>query len=147
MTRSYDLHARAERRAAARQRAAERAAGLPTELTERAALFGQVERPMTSLEKARDTARRNDNSEWSAAEHAAMAAAYIKHAGNRPAICAEFMAFSERRSYNSADIAAQVCRALDTKVKDAKGMSAYPIGLLNALNALAPGRFIDKSAS
>jgi hypothetical protein len=145
MTRHYDLHARAVRRQAALDRRAELAATGTNELTERRSLYSGAERPMTSFEKQRDTERRTDNSEWSAAEYAAMASAYIKHAGDRPAICAEFMAFSELRSYSSADIAAQVCRALDTKVKNAKGMSAYPIGLLNALNAIAPGRFEDKS--
>jgi hypothetical protein len=79
--------------------------------------------------------------QWTAEEHDAMAACYLQFEGNRPAIVAAFMAFSARHTADAVDIAAQSCKALDTQHPETVGMRDYADGLLNALNALAPGRF------
>jgi len=77
---------------------------------------------------------------WTAEEYDAMAEAYHQHEGNRPAIVAAFMTFSERHSASAVDIAAQSCKALDTNYPQT-GMTDYADGLLNALNAITPNRF------
>tara|TARA_R100001082_G_C4286268_1_gene126133 strand:- start:33 stop:464 length:432 start_codon:yes stop_codon:yes gene_type:complete len=78
---------------------------------------------------------------WLAEEYDALAAAYVRHAGDRPAILKQFRLFSERHTDNAIDIAAQACRALDTQVKHVKGLTDYANGLLSALQALDQNRF------
>ena len=61
MTRSYNLHARNERRQAALERRAERAAGIETSVEQSRRLYGRVERPATALEQSRARAARAAN--------------------------------------------------------------------------------------
>ena len=80
---------------------------------------------------------------WTAEEYDAIAEAYHKHEGNRPAIVDAFMSFSDRHSASAVDIAAQSCKALDTHYAQT-GMTDYADGLLNALNSITPKRFKGK---
>ena len=101
-------------------------------------------RGRTILETAIETtvrAVRASERTWLAEEYDALAAAYVRHAGNRPAILKEFRLFSERHTDNAIDIAAQACRALDNQVKDAKGLKDYANGLLMALQSIDNNRF------
>tara|TARA_R100000742_G_C4247682_1_gene66381 strand:+ start:424 stop:876 length:453 start_codon:yes stop_codon:yes gene_type:complete len=101
-------------------------------------------RGRTILETAIETtvrAVRASERTWLAEEYDALAAAYVRHAGNRPAILKEFRLFSERHTDNAIDIAAQACRALDNQVKDAKGLKDYANGLLMALQSIDNERF------
>ena len=96
------------------------------------------------LESAMETtirAVRASERTWLAEEYDALAAAYVRNAGNRPAILKEFRLFSDRHTDNAIDIAAQACRALDNQVKDAKGLKDYANGLLLALQSIDANRF------
>ena len=75
------------------------------------------------------------------AEYDALAAAYVAHAGDRPAIIAAFREVSDRHTDAAVDIAAQSCRELDTTVHESTGLKDHAAGLLDALNAIEPGRF------
>ena len=78
---------------------------------------------------------------WTAEEYDAMAAAYFKHGRNQRACLAEFRAFSERHTDKSVMLAVYSCAALDETVTEITGLKDYANGLLNALNAIEPGRF------
>ena len=81
------------------------------------------------------------NVPWTAEEYDAMANAYIKHSGDRPAILKEFRLFSERHTDNAIDIAAQSCRQLDLTIKSVSGLTDYANGLLCALQSIDKNRF------
>ena len=86
-------------------------------------------------------ARRCGAQSWTDAEYAALAAAYVAHAGDRPAIIAAFREVSDRHTDAAVDIAAQSCRELDTTVHESTGLKDHAAGLLDVLNAIEPGRF------
>lgn len=77
---------------------------------------------------------------WTDEEYDKIAECYHLFEGDRPAIVKEFLTFSTRHSDSAVDIAAQSCKALDTKYAQT-GMTDYAVGLLNALNAITPNRF------
>ena len=78
---------------------------------------------------------------WTAEEYDAMAAAYVKHGRDRKACLAEFRLPSTRHTDDAVTFAAYSAAALDTQDPSTEGFKDYAKGLLNALNALCPGRF------
>jgi|TARA_B100000287_G_C20020653_1_gene538422 hypothetical protein len=78
---------------------------------------------------------------WTPEEYDAMAAAYVKHSGDRPAILKEFRLFSERHTDSAIDIAAQSCRQLDLTIQNVSGLTDYANGLLSALQSIDKNRF------
>lgn len=86
-------------------------------------------------------ARRCGAQSWTDAEYAAMAAAYVNNAGDRPAIISEFRQTSDRHTDAALDIAAQACRELDLYVQEATGLKDHAEGLLLALQDIDADRF------
>tara|TARA_B100000900_G_C20244998_1_gene579534 strand:+ start:131 stop:631 length:501 start_codon:yes stop_codon:yes gene_type:complete len=86
-------------------------------------------------------ARRCGAQSWTNAEYAALAQAYVNHAGDRPAIIDAFRLVSSRHTDAALDIAAQACRELDLYVQDSTGLKDHAAGLLLALQDIDPDRF------
>ena len=101
--------------------------------------FNQGKKLKVKVEKFNKNATKNVP--WTAEEYDAMANAYMKHSGDRPAILKEFRLFSERHTDNAIDIAAQSCRQLDLTVKNVSGLTDYANGLLRALQSIDKNRF------
>ena len=101
--------------------------------------FNQGKKLKVKVEKFNKNATKNVP--WTAEEYDAMANAYIKHSGDRPAILKEFRLFSERHTDNAIDIAAQSCRQLDLTIKSVSGLTDYANGLLRALQSIDKNRF------
>lgn len=142
MTRSYDLHARNERRAAARQRAAERAAGMPTELTERASLFAQVERPMTAREKAQAEAEQRQYVRYTREERMLIARLY-NNGGTREGIVAGFrQVFGNRHSSASIGQKVEMCRVADRRQTEHTAFVFRDEQLLDILTDLDADRYV-----
>ena len=78
---------------------------------------------------------------WTAEEYDTLAAAYVKHCGDRKAILREFRLYSERHSDNAIDIAAQSCLQLDNTIKSASGLKDIANGLKLALKSINQKRF------
>ena len=78
---------------------------------------------------------------WTAEEYDTLAAAYVKHCGDRPAILREFRLYSERHSDNAIDIAAQACLQLDNTIKSVSGLKDIANGLKLALKSINQNRF------
>ena len=81
------------------------------------------------------------NVKWTAEEYDTLAAAYVKHCGDRKAILREFRLYSERHSDNAIDIAAQSCLQLDNTIKSASGLKDIANGLKLALKSINQKRF------
>lgn len=101
--------------------------------------FNQGKKLKVKIEKFNKNSTKNVP--WTAEEYDAMANAYMKHSGDRPAILKEFRLFSERHTDNAIDIAAQSCRQLDLTVKNVSGLTDYANGLLSALQSIDKNRF------
>ena len=101
--------------------------------------FNQGKKLKVKFEKFNKNATKNVP--WTAEEYDAMANAYMKHSGDRPAILKEFRLSSERHTDNAIDIAAQSCRQLDLTVKNVSGLTDYANGLLRALQSIDKNRF------
>ena len=78
---------------------------------------------------------------WTAEEYDVLASAYVEHTGDRPSILSEFRKFSERHTDSAIDMMAQICLQVDSTIKTATGLNHPAQGLLDALNAIEPGRF------
>ena len=78
---------------------------------------------------------------WTAEEYDTLAAAYVKHCGDRKAILREFRLYSERHSDNAIDIAAQACLQLDNTIKSVSGLKDIANGLKLALKSINQKRF------
>ena len=81
------------------------------------------------------------NVKWTAEEYDTLAAAYVKHCGDRPAILREFRLYSERHSDNAIDIAAQSSLQLDNTIKSVSGLKDIANGLKLALKSINNKRF------
>ena len=81
------------------------------------------------------------NVKWTAEEYDTLAAAYVKHCGDRKAILREFRLYSERHSDNAIDIAAQACLQLDNTIKSVSGLKDLANGLKLALKSINNKRF------
>jgi len=104
-------------------------------------LFKRGRQILTSAIEATVKAVKASERTWLPEEYDALAAAYVLHAGDRPAILREFRLFSDRHTDNAIDIAAQSCNFLDQSVKNATGLKDYAKGLLGALQAIDFNRF------
>jgi hypothetical protein len=80
------------------------------------------------------------NVAWTGEEYDVMAECYHRYEGRSSDIIPVFMAFSDRHTENSVSLAIRSCAAMDTLNPD-NGMKDHAEGLLNALNAISPGRF------
>ena len=89
---------------------------------------------------AKANPRRGGSVSWTDEEYDWLAAAYMKHS-DRPSILAEFRIYSDRHTDSAVDMMAQICLQSDITVKSATGLNHPALGLLNALNAIEPGRF------
>ena len=78
---------------------------------------------------------------WTAEEYDAMAAAYIQFGRDRKACLTEFRKFSDRHTDDAVTFAAYSAAALDTTEPASEGFKDFAHGLLDALNAIEPGRF------
>ena len=78
---------------------------------------------------------------WTAEEYDTLAAAYVKHCGDRKAILREFRLYSERHSDNAIDIASQACLQLDNTIKSVSGLKDIANGLKLALKSINQKRF------
>ena len=78
---------------------------------------------------------------WTAEEYDTLAAAYVKHCGDRPAILSEFRLYSERHSDHAISMAMQSCHHLDNTVKNTRCLKDHANGLKNALKSIDHSRF------
>ena len=81
------------------------------------------------------------NVKWTVEEYDTLAAAYVKHCGDRKAILREFRLYSERHSDNAIDIASQACLQLDNTIKSVSGLKDIANGLKLALKSINNKRF------
>ena len=88
-------------------------------------------------------ANRCGKNAWTGAEYAALAAAYVNNAGDRPAIIAEFRQQFSTHTNNAVDMMAQQCRQLDTNIQTAEGLDHPAVGLVLALQDIDNERFAE----
>ena len=82
------------------------------------------------------------NIDWTPEEYGYIAESYFKYGRNQAQCLKYFRQFSQRHTDKSVKIALYSCPALDTKVNEISGLKDFANGLLDALNAIEPGRFV-----
>ena len=143
---SYALQVRADRRQAALDRAAERAATGTNDLIESKALHSAADRPMTAREKAKAEAERraHGNVEYTQSESVALCTLYISNNADRTAArTAFFRAFPEtKHSAASVWMKLSKIRTLDSRFdNDTEWVVDQQI--VEILQGLDPDRFAD----
>ena len=99
---------------------------------------------MDSEVRAAINPRSKDATKWYDEEYDCLAAAYIKNGADERACLADFRTYSSRHSDYAVRLAVNSCKFLDTRVNDAKGLSDYANGLLEALKAHDSARFVGR---
>jgi len=107
-------------------------------------LIRQGKKAIAALESAAKAAinpRSAEATRWTPEEYDCLAAAYMVHGADERACLTEFRSFSERHSDYAVRLAVNSCKFLDTRIQDAKGLSDYANGLLDALKEHDAARF------
>jgi len=102
-------------------------------------LYNKGKNLITKLQQFKKDSEKNVK--WTAEEYDTLAAAYVKHCGDRKSILREFRLYSERHSDNAIDIAAQACLQLDNTIKSVSGLKDIANGLRLALKSINNKRF------
>ena len=141
---SYSLQVRADRRQAALDRAAERAATGTNELTERQSLYSAADRPMTAFEKAKAEAERRalGRVDYTDAEAVALCSLYIVNGGDMTAARTDFFrSFPEtKHSASSVWMKLSRIRTLDSRwEKDTEWETDQQVATI--LQGMDPERF------
>tara|TARA_B100000073_G_C23517441_1_gene486425 strand:+ start:128 stop:580 length:453 start_codon:yes stop_codon:yes gene_type:complete len=85
-------------------------------------------------------ARKCGKLNWTHAEYMTQAQGYILYGNDRAACFNHFRKFHTTHNQNAINFATYSCAALDTQ-NGLDGFKDYAQGLLDALNAIEPGRF------
>jgi hypothetical protein len=142
MTRSYDLQARADRRAAALERRAELAATGTNELTERRSLYSAADRPMTAREKAHAEAEQRRYVLYTREERQLIATLY-NNGGTRETIVSAFrQVFGNRHSSASIGQKVEMCRVADRRQPEHTAFVFRDEQLLDILTDLDAERYV-----
>ena len=142
MSRSYELQVRADRRAAAAQRRAERTAGQRTELDERRNLYATVERPLTAREKAAQAAERQTYVLYTREERTLIATVYNNGATRQETIASFREVFGNRHSDASIGQKFEMCRVADGRQSEHTRFVFRDEQLLDILTELDSDRYV-----
>ena len=84
---------------------------------------------------------------WTQEEYNLIAESYFLYGRNQAQCLNHFRKFSDAHSDQSVKIALYSCPALDTEVEEISGLKDHARGLLDALNAIEPGRFMSNKVN
>jgi len=142
MTRSYDLQARADRRAAALERRAELAATGTNELTERKSLYSAADRPMTARQKLQAEAERQTYTLYTREERTLIATFYNNGADRTDTVKGFRQVFGNRHSTASIGQKFEMCRVADKRQTEHTRFVFRDEQLLDILTDLDAERYV-----